>query len=663
MSTLLDTTEDTRDFQQQCRYLYVLVGIVFVVFFIRLWYLQVISGTELRFFSERNISKKTTIPAARGIFFDRDGQVLVDNLPGSEVTITPQYLTNPENTFQALANVLKISASDISADVTKSKRKNGPFEPVRIKEHLTLEEVYQLKLLRIDHPGLNINEVILRNYPLKDNGAQLLGFVGEVSKTQLPILNKKYKEVRFRQGDHIGKRGLEKYLDEDIRGRDGVQHFGVDARGRGAEFLSSDLLESIRRFNAMPLQGRNVQLTIDREVQEAAFKAFTDKAYLGTGRIGGLVVLKTNGEVLAWLSSPSFDPNNLSAGTISPQVWSQLINDPFNPLTDKVIQGHAAPGSTIKAIVALAGLQEKLINPNTTVYCSGAMKFGTRPYHCASKGGHGNVNLYQAIERSCNIYFYKLGLQLDIDKLAEYAFALGLGKITGIDLHGEIPGRVPTKLWKENLTGEPWQAGENLSNSIGQGYMLATPLQMAAAYMAIANEGPLYRPFIVKKIFDSQNNVIKEFHSTLIRDISQKDSPTPIYKENFKLVKKGLWQVANGEQGTAHWWKIPGVEMAGKTGTGQLANLSLDQVYSKCEAKPINQRHHGWFVAYAPAQNPEIVIAALAEHSCHGNTGAAPVVRDIFKAYFDKYHPDWIKNPKAATAVVKEIKLPEESED
>ncbi len=660
MSTLLDTNEDTRDLQHQCRFLYALVGFVFIIFFIRLWYLQVISGTELRFFSERNISKKTTIAAARGIFFDRDGQVLVDNLPGSEVTITPQFLTNPESTYQALGSVLKISPNEIAADVTKSKRKNGPFEPVRIKEHLTLEEVYQLKLLRIDHPALNINEVILRNYPLKDNGAQLLGFVGEVSKTQLPVLNKRYKEIRFKQGDHIGKRGLEKYLDEDVRGRDGVQHFGVDARGRGAEFLSSDLLESIRRFNAMPLQGRNVQLTIDREVQEAAFKAFS-----GTGRIGGLVALKNNGEVLAWLSSPSFDPNILSAGTISPQLWSQLINDPFNPLTDKVIQGHAAPGSTLKAIVALAGLQEKVITPQTTVFCPGSMKFGTRLYHCASKGGHGNVSLFQAIERSCNIYFYKLGLALDIDKIAEYAFALGLGKITGIDLHGEIAGRVPTKSWKENLTGEPWQGGENLSNAIGQGFMLATPLQMASAYLAIANDGALYRPFIIKKIFDSQNNVIKEFHPTLIRDVSQKDSPTPINKENFKLVKKGLWQVANGEQGTAHWWKIPGIEIAGKTGTGQLSNLSLDQVYAKCEVKPLNQRHHGWFVAFAPAQNPEIIVAALAEHSCHGSTGAAPVVRDIMKAYFDKYHPDWVKNPKATQAVVKEVPVPprEEGED
>lgn len=655
MSNLLDTSEDTRELQARCRMLYSSVFIIFLIFFIRLWFLQVISGTELRLFSEKNISKKTVVAAPRGIFFDRDGQVLVDNLPGSEATITPQYLQTPEATYQAIAQVLKISPQQIAIDVQKSKKKNGPFEAVKVAENLTLEQIFQLRLLQIDHPGLNINEIILRSYPLKENGAQLFGFVGEVTKSQIPVLNKKYKDIRFKQGDRIGKRGLEKYLDEEIRGRDGVQHFGVDARGRGAEFMSSDLLDSIKKFNANPVAGHNVQLTIDRDIQAAAEKAFS-----GAGRIGGLVAMKTNGEVLAWVSSPSFDPNSFSFG-VSPQIWSQLINDSFNPLTDKVIQYHAAPGSTFKAIVALAALSEKVASPYTTHFCPGSIKFGTRPYHCASRGGHGTVNMYQAIERSCNIYFYKLAMAMDIDTIAKYAFALGLGKPTGIDLNGEIPGHIPTKKWKEDTIGEPWQAGENLSNAIGQGFMLTTPLQMASAYAAIANEGLLYRPFIVKKIFDTQNNIIKEFFPTLIRDSSQKDGPAQITKENFKHVKKGLWMVANGDSGTAHFWKLPGVEFAGKTGTGQLFNFaSVDQVYSKCEAKPIKQRNHGWFVSYAPANNPEIVIAALAEHSCHGNTGAVPVARDIYQAYFQKYHPEMLKvNIKGAKAAVIKPPAPE----
>ncbi len=645
---LMESSEETRDLQPRFKFLYISVGFTFLIFFGRLWFLQVISGTELRFFSERNISKKTTIPAPRGIVFDRNGQVIVDNLPGSEATIVPQYLNNQDVTIQEVAQALKIPAAEIISDINKSKRKNGPFEAVRIKENLTLEDVFRLKLLRIEHPGLNINEVILRNYPLKENGAQLFGFVGEVSKTQIPVLNKKYKDLKFKQGDRIGKRGLEKYLDEEIRGRDGVQYFGVDARGRGAEFLSEDLLESIRRFNAKPVQGRNVQLTIDKDVQEAAYKAFA-----GTGRIGGLVAMKLNGEVLAWVSSPSFDPNNFSSG-ISPQVWSQLINDPYNPLTDKVIQYHAAPGSTFKAIVALAALQEKVITPNTTHFCPGNMKLGTRIYHCGSKGGHGNMNLMQALERSCNIYFFKLGMALGIDKMAQYAMALGLGKRTGIDLNGEIPGHIPTKQWKEEVIGEPWQPGENLSNAIGQGFVLATPLQMALAYSGIANEGMLYRPFLVKKIFDNQNNVIKEFYPTLLRDLTQKDSPALVDKGIFHLVKRGLWQVANGEFGTAKWWKIPGVEISGKTGTGQLFTFSPDQVYADCSQKPMNQRHHGWFVGFAPSQHPEIVVAVLAEHSCHGSTGAAPVVRDVMKAYFEKYHPEMLKQPKPVAS--KEVK-------
>lgn len=653
-SHFVDSTEETRDYQHRYRFLYVIVVFFFVIFCLRLWYLQIMRGGELRFVSEKNVSKKTTILAPRGLFYDRDNRLLVENLIGTEAAIVPQYLQEGTPTVEAVAQILKLNATQISNEINKSRRKNGAFQPVKIKENLSLEEVYKLRLLRIEHPALNINEVILRSYPLKDNSAQLLGFVGEVTASQIPVLNKKYNNLKFKLGDQIGKRGLERFRDEEIRGKDGVQHFGVDARGRGAEALSQDLLESIKKFNAQPVQGENLHLTIDKDIQEAAYNAF-----VGQKRIGGLVAMKNNGEVLAWVSSPSFDPNNFSYG-MSSEFWTQLINDPYNPLTDKVIQYHAAPGSTFKAILALAGIQEKKISPWKTEYCPGFMKLGTRQYHCASKTGHGTVNLFQAIERSCNIYFYKLGLALGIDKIAEYSLALGLGKKTGIDLFGEITGHIPTEAWKKSAIGEEWQIGETLSNSIGQGFVLSTPIQIATAYAAIANEGPMYRPFIVKKITDFRNRTIQEFQPTLVTDLSQKrDNQLFIDKETFKTIKKGLWQVSNGDNGTARWWKIPGVEISGKTGTGQLYSFaSSEAAYADCASKPLNQRHHGWFVGFAPPINPEITVAILAEHSCHGSTGAAPVARDVIKAYFEKYHPDMLKNAKPVNkptaAVVKD---------
>ncbi|MDZ4662261.1 MAG: penicillin-binding protein 2 [Pseudomonadota bacterium] len=638
----VDSAEETREYQQRYWFLYVIVVFFFVIFCLRLWYLQIMRGGELRFVSEKNVSKKTTIAAPRGLFYDRDSRVLVENLIGTEAAIVPQYLQDSEKTIEAVALTLKLNPTQISNEINKSRRKNGAFQPVKIKENLSLEEVFKLRLMRIDHPALTIREVILRSYPLKENSAQLLGFVGEITKNQIPVLNKKYRDLKFRQGDQIGKRGLERFRDEEIRGKDGVQHFGVDARGRGAETLSQELLESIKKFNAQPLQGKNLYLTIDKDIQETAFSSF-----VGQKRIGGLVAMKNNGEVLAWVSSPSFDPNNFSSG-MSSEFWAQLINDPYNPLTDKVIQYHSAPGSTFKTILALAGLQEKKISPWKTEYCTGSMRMGTRPYHCASKTGHGTVNMFQAIERSCNIYFFKLGILLGIDKIAEYAFALGLGKKTGIDLFGEIAGHVPTEAWKKSAIGEEWQLGETLSNSIGQGFVLSTPIQMAMAYATIANEGPMYRPFIVKKITDYQNHTIQEFQPTLISDLSVKqDNQLFIDKETFKTVKKGLWQVANGENGTARWWKIPGVEISGKTGTGQLYSFaSSEAAYADCASKPLNQRHHGWFIGYAPPVNPEITVAILAEHSCHGSTGAAPIVRDVIKAYFEKYHPEMLKVAK-----------------
>lgn len=648
---LSNPEQEAKEYSSRYKYLYAFVGISLFIICCRLWHLQIIRGSLLREFSEKNRIKETRITAPRGVILDRNGEVLVDNLPGFVAVISPQYALRLEKTAETVGRILDIPKNKIIRKVKRSRQRNGPFYPVKVKENLSREEVFRLKLIRLDHPGLEIKESVLRSYPLKSNGAQLFGYVNEVSKKQLPRLNKKLKgKERLRQGDIIGQSGLEKHMDKTIRGFDGVSFLEVDARGRERSKSSSNFNKVLgniaRRQAAQP--GNNIQLTIDKEIQEAAYEAFNLK-----DRIGGVIAARPNGEIIAWVSSPSFDPNEFSTG-ISHKLWQSLINNPFRPMKNKVIQDHASPGSTFKPFVALAALQEGLITPETTYYCKGRMKFGRRPYHCASRHGHGKLNLQEAIERSCNIYFYKLGIALGIDRIAKYAKIFGFGKKTGIGLIGEVPGLLPSSSWKKEHKGEEWQPGENLSHAIGQGFLLSTPLQMAMAYSAIASHGKIYKPFLVKRVIDFNGQVIDEKQPKFLRDISEKgEGDIHIEKRHFDAVIKGLWAASNGAHGTSRASKIPGLQYAGKTGTEQLFSMTADQLYGSCEEMPVKMRNNAWYVAFAPHENPVITVSVLAEHGCHGSSGAAPVARDVIKAYIKKYHPNLIQLPKRRKKIVK----------
>ena len=489
---------------------------------------------------------------------------------------------------------------------------------------------------------------IKRTYPFHENGAQVFGYVGEISERELPKLNegKKISE-RFKQGDIIGKTGLEFKYDETLRGKDGLEFIQVDAFGRETRLNTKGLFSAFAaKKEAIP--GKHLSLTIDADIQEAAYRAFNLN-----DKIGAAVALDPKtGEVLAWINAPSFDPNNFTTG-ISNKLWKQLINDPFKPLRNKVIQDHNPPGSTFKAITALAAIEKGVINAQTTHFCPGKIRLGRKTYHCHLRHGHGKVNLVQAIERSCNVFFYKVASQLGIDAIAKYARALGGGEKTGVDLNREISGLIPDSDWKLKQIREAWQPGETLSNAIGQGYILMTPLQLASIFSGIANEGIIYKPHLVKKVLNANDEVIQEINPEVIHDTTKKGTEKYISNKAFTWVKKGLFEVNNGDRGTAKWWKIPGVHIAGKTGTAQLFNLSTDQVYAKCEERPIKQRHHGWYVGFAPYEDPKIVVAVLAEHACHGSTGGAPVARDIIRAYMEKYYPEQVKTKRR----IKQAKL------
>lgn len=641
MNQYISTSEEeVKEYLQRYPYLYIIVALVGFIFLLRLSYLQLIKGDELRYFSEKNLLKLEKIQAPRGRILDRNGVVLVDNLPGFEVLIIPQFATQLEKTADAISPILDITATNILKMVKKGRVQNGIYRPVRIKDNLSRDEVARLELLRLDHPGLKINMFIKRSYPYTETGAQLYGYVGEISKRLLPTLNKNRPEdKKFRQGDIIGKGGLESSFDEDLRGTDGMDFVQVDAFGRYANFRDSSILQSFQQRQES-IAGRNLVLTIDADIQKAAYESM-----ISNQRIGAVVALDpNNGEVLAWVNGPSFDPNEFATG-VSQKVWSKLTNDPYKPLRNKVVQDHVPPGSTFKAITAIAALEEKVVNTNTTIHCPGKIKFGRKVYHCHLKHGHGAVNIFQALEQSCDVFFYRVSMQLGIDKIAKYAKALGMGKKTGIDIIGEIPGLVPTTQWKEDRIGEAWQPGENLSNSIGQGFLLATPLQMATVYAGLANNGLIYKPHLVKEILDSDNKKLWQAKFEVLKDNS-KDEEAKISRATFDVINKGLWMVSNGDRGTAKWLKVPGIEMAGKTGTVQLFSLNADQVFARCDARPMKQRHHGWFVTYAPAAAPKIVVAVLAEHACSGSGGAGPIARDTVHAFMKKYYPDSLLQTK-----------------
>ena len=644
MSTIISNPQqEAKEYQSRYKILYYILAISMTIIFLRLWYLQIISGQELRDYSDKNRIKGTIIPAPRGLILDREERILVENLPGYVVTISPQYAKKLEDTAKAIAPILKMNSKKIISRVKKGRRLNGPFRDVRIKENLTTDEIFKIKQLRLDHPGLDIAQITLRHYPMNEIGAQLFGYVGEISKEQIDRYNKKYKnQIHFKQGDIIGKSGLEEVWETKIRGEEGIQFVEVDARGRKT-YTPRPAPFSLKHQQPQP--GHSLVLTIDKDIQKAAHQAMMRNDKI-KNRIGNVVAMKSNGEILAWVVTPSFNPNQFSHG-ISKNLWSKLINDPFKPLRNKVIQDHYSPGSTFKPFVALAALQESVITARTKIFSPGSMVYGRRTYHDARRTGHGNINVIEAIERSSNVFFYKMGTHLGIDKIAKYGRLFGLGEKTNIKLSNEEPGLMPTKAWKLKSKGEEWQPGEDLSNAIGQGFVLTTAIQLTHSFNTLAMEGQHYRPFLVKKLINSNNEEVTINKPEIINDLTQpNEEGVFIKRQHFKTVKKGLGRVFSGENGTARWYQVKGLDMAGKTGTVQLISFSAQELYKKCQERPINLRHHGWFVGFAPTSQPEITVAVFTEHGCSGSGGAAPVFRDIVRAYFEKYHPDQLPKRK-----------------
>lgn len=630
---MIGQNEQLQSFQDRFRYLYALLVIMGSVLFLRLWYLQIIKGQEFKRFAEENRLKRIKIEAPRGMVFDRNRQILLDNHPTFNVTITPQYfraasLEQRDATLQKLAKIVKISSKNIQEILAKA-RKQPSFQPVVIKKNLSMDEVSLIEMEKLSLPGVEVATGIRRTNVNGLIGSHLLGYIAEVDADELPRVNKNITDRPYQQGDSLGKSGLEMQWENVLRGVDGVEFIEVDAFGRKkvvTERSDGKVVGEIPPEPAIP--GKNLVLTIDEDLQKTAADAF-----LKEGKTGAVVALDpNNGEILSMMSWPSFDSTEFSVG-IRPEYWKELTTNEDKPLRDKTILDHYSPGSTFKIISALAGLEEGLINENTVVSGGGSFRFGGRDFHDWKKEGHGPTDVVKSLYRSVDVFYYKLATRMEIDVLARYARDLGLGQRTGIALPGEIPGLVPDTAWKKKALKADWYPGETLSVIIGQSYLTATPLQLANMIAGVANGGTIYRPRLIRFIEGQDGAVLDKTQPELIHS-------TTWSKKNLDLVRKGIRAVLQHDNGTAHAAWIPGIDAAGKTGTSQVIRFTSDTVFKDCKKLERKYRHHGLFVAYAPVEDPKIAVAVVAEHSCSGSAGAAPIAMAVIQKYLSKVDPD-----------------------
>jgi penicillin-binding protein 2 len=586
-----------------------LAGVVFCLFgafallFIRLFYLQVIQGSELRRLSENNCIRLESIDAPRGLLFDRNGERLVDNRPSFNLAIVVKDARPLEETVRRLAIHLGESP-DVLLQTIRKNRSGGSYRPVVIRRDMGRELLAVIEVHKFELPGVVVQVVPRRHYIEEEMAAHFIGYMSEISQEEL----KSGRYEGCRRGDFIGKFGVEKTYEDLLRGKRGGRQVEVDVTGR--------VVRVLKTVPAVP--GHNIYLSIDKKLQQRT------EALLAEVTGAAVAIDPATGEVLAMASNPTFDQNAFVSG-LTHEYWNSLISNPDRPMSNKAIQGEYPPASTYKIVTALAGLEERIIDPSTTIFCPGYYQFGNRAFRCWKKGGHGKVNLNRALAESCDVYFYQVGQKLGIDRLAWYAKALGLGVATGIELENEAAGLVPTAAWKKRRTGVRWQRGETLSVAIGQGYNLVTPLQMASLTAAIGNGGTLYRPLVSREVKTAEGRVVQKGRPTVTGRI-------PVSNKNLDMVRKGLWEVVNGSRGTARRARLKEVEISGKTGTAQVVSRKKDE--NEDEKKRAHHlKAHAWFVAYAPTVNPRIALAVIVEHGEHGSSAAAPIAREMVKTY------------------------------
>jgi len=571
---------------------YVIVGMI-ALLLLGFWKLQVIDSDKYGQLAERNRVRSIPIIAPRGRMLDRDGRVLVDNYPSFSVLLLRDDPAEVDKNLPAIAEGLGLSLDDLKDQLSNTK--NLPkFQPIVIKPEATPGDVAFIESHRADIPLLEMLMVHRRRYLPGGFMSHASGYVGEVSEQQIEASNGKY-----RPGDVAGKSGLERQYNDLLVGTDGMRRVIVNSVGKEMGHLEQQ--------EAIP--GKQIQLTIDYDLQQVAEAGLGDKQ-------GAVVALDPRtGEVLAFASHPAPDPNDFAV-RISKEEWQRLNEDPDRPLLNRVTQAQLAPGSVFKIVMATAMLESKVPPENFTAFCPGYGVFYGQMHKCwvYGKAGHGAVNLHSAIVRSCDVFFYNVGQRMGIDTISKYAKMLGLGAKTGIDLPSEEPGLVPSEEWVQRVFHHKWYPGSTISVAIGQGSVMVTPLQVAYAIGGIASGGNYKQPHLLK---DAQK--VGEMHVDLA-------------ESTVEQVTQGMYGVINEPGGTGQSVKLQGIEFCGKSGTAQMMSYSAASRLGLGKGK-----NDGWFVGFAPRRDPEIVVAAVVQDTIeHGGTVAAPVVRDIVKAYYDK---------------------------
>ncbi len=600
--------------QQRLLWLYGLLGLVFLILVVRLWQLQILQGAEFTLLAERNRVRTIQLVAPRGTVLDRNGMPLVENRSAFNILLYRDARSNSEETRDFILEKLGVMPEDLDARLRRGNRM-GLYRPLVVKEDVGIDDISVVEANRRDHPEIQIGSEPRRFYRYGKLAGHVLGYVGEVSDEEL----KSGSFPGSKPGDLIGKAGTERIYNRQLTGIDGSKQVLVDSIGREVGVYKEQ----------QSIPGGNLRLTLDLRLQRRATK-------LLDGKVGAIVAMDPrNGEVLVMESAPSFDPNSFSA-RISAAQWKTLINDPDHPLQNRAIQNSHSPGSIFKVVMAIAGLEEGVLQESTRVFCSGSSVFYNRAFRCYARQGHGYMDLESAIAKSCNIFFYELGRKMGISKIAKHAQELGFGHVTGLDLPAERTGIMPTPEWKRKARGTQWYAGETISVSIGQGAVTATPIQLLRAVSAIAMDGQLATPHLLLGLGNQFGGEDWKLRTVEIRP------------EFARRIREGMWNSVNN-WGTGFRAAVPGADVCGKTGTVQVIGrerkreLALDSETLK---------DHAWFVGFAPKDNPEIAVAAFLEHAGGGGVAAAPLAKEIFRAYFEsqrKREFDMTVNQKIAS--------------
>jgi penicillin-binding protein 2 len=588
---------------------YVIVGLTLLLL-VGFWKLQVLDSGHYSELAERNRIRTIPLIAPRGRMLDRDGRVLVDNYPSFSVLLLRDDMSQVNKALPQIADGLGISPEDIRQQIEAAKYL-AKYEPIVIKPEASQADIAYIESHRVDLPMLEMISMSRRRYPSDGFLAGAIGYVGEVNENEIDA-----SDGKLRPGDMSGKAGLEKQYNDVLMGTDGLRRVIVNSVGK----------ETGRLEQTEPIPGKPITLTIDYDVQAAAEAALGDMK-------GAVVAMNPQtGEILAFVSHPAPDPNSFAV-RVSKQEWQRLNTDPDLPLMNRVIQAQLAPGSVFKIISATAMLESKAIPETFTAFCPGQATFYGRVFHCWQPKGHGTVNLEQAIAESCDVFFYNVGMRLGIDRLSYYGSQVGLGKRTGIDLPSEESGLMPSEEWVQRVQHRPWYPGETISVSVGQGAITATPLQLARAIGGIALGGVFKVPHLLKSLDPGPGTRLA------------------ISEDTVEKVTQAMEDVVNPKYpgGTAHVAYIPGVDLCGKSGSAQvIGSEGLAKAKNRADYKD-----NAWFVGFAPRKNPEIVVTALVQSTMkHGGEIAAPIVRDVVKAYYDK------KNKKNGTQLTAANKAP-----